>query len=180
MPDDTTAPTTGPLPSPRHEKFAQLMASGDYSAWEAYHNVYPLVKESTCRSNGPALFRTAFIKARVRQIQGDAAADTSMKIGEYRQFLTDIARTPIGELDENHPLTQKLTYTQIPGTKKGDAPIEVVRVEMPSKLAAVQELAKHNGWHAKVEVEHGATDALLEWLRQPGRPKEPPATEQAT
>jgi hypothetical protein len=181
MPDDPTPPAekpaNPPLPSPRHEKFAQLMATGEHPAWFAYTQAYPLVAESTCRTLGPKLFREPHIKARVAQIQGDAAADTSMQVQEYREYLSAIARTPVGEVDEMHMLAQKVKKTRrVSGKGEQAEEWETESIEMPSKLGAVQELAKHHGWNKADKVEVGASDDLMDFLariRQPGIPREP-------
>lgn len=171
MPDDNKpAPKPKPLPRPKEEKFAQLMASGEFAAWQAYHEVYPHVQESTSRTEGPAYLRKSHIAARVAELQGMTADATVMTLKEWQEWHTRAMRTPIADIDETSDLAQEVTYLRVGGPKgklkRGEAPegneVEdkpeetVVKIKSVCKQQSAAQLAKHFGW-TKDEVKHSGT-----------------------
>jgi hypothetical protein len=101
------------LKNPKHERFAQLAATG-MSARESYRNVYK-AKDSTCETNGPQLLRKTQVAARIAEIRGsldaEALADCLMTLREKREFLAAVVRAVPGELDEKSPVVQSFKQT---------------------------------------------------------------------
>jgi hypothetical protein len=69
--------------------------------------------------------------------------------------LVEILKTPIGEVNVDHRLCQSYDASG--------------KVELPSKLGAMQLLAKMCGWLEPEKHEHGASNELAELLRIEGR-----------
>jgi hypothetical protein len=69
------------------------------------------------------------------------------------QYLVEILKTPIEEVNVDHRLCQSYD------AKSG-------KVELPSKLGAMQLLAKMCGWNAPEKHEHGASNELTEVLKR--------------
>lgn len=188
MPDEKPPPKPKPLPRPKEEKFAQLMASGEFAAWQAYHEIWPEYEQSTARTKGPEMFRRSHIKARVAELQGMTADATVMTLKEWQEWHTMAVRTPIGEIDETHPLAQEMTFETKGGArgrlKRGQAeegneeasdPIQVVKIKSVCKQQSAAQLAKHFGW-TKEEVKHSGSvgveglGELLGSITRPGLP----------
>ena len=132
--------------NPRHEKFAQLIASGKYTQTAAYREVYP----SSRRWKDSALYPRAShlndkVLTRVQELQRASAEKVIITKAEALNILAAILKTPVGELDDRSLCAQRFMV-------KGD----MVVVEKPSIIAAYQELAKSLGWYLpeKQETEY--------------------------
>lgn len=135
----------GPLKNPRHERFALLLAEGRSQA-DAYRKAYPQSKrwkDEAVHVKGSEL--AGKVSVRVRELQEELAKRSVIQKEEVVKFLSDVVRTPIGEVGPDSPLAQAYE------SGKGG-----VRVSFVSKLAAIEQLAKLLGWYApqKVENEH--------------------------
>ena len=150
--------TQKPLSS-RREAFSQLMAGGNISAAEAYSKVYPKASKASAETMGPRLLRSPAVKARVAELQGKAAEGVVRKIEEVAKFCEDVIFTPLAGLDENSPLVQEVHYEQMRG--KGSENRETVKIKLPSKLDAIDKLAKLRGWYAVEKIQVDAGDPLL-------------------
>ena len=149
------------LLNPKHEAFAALVAEG-LSAAEAYRQTYPSAKPSTVETTGPQLLRSPQVALRVEELRAiqTKVIEEKFKMGreEVTQFLVDVVKTPIGEVDETHILCQEYTETSgVNGTTR--------KYKMPSKLDAVEKIIKMGGYYAPEKVEHsGSVVGLLQKL----------------
>lgn len=165
-----------PLQNPDYERFAQGLADG-MSAGKSYRkNVAERgTSMAICMVNASQLLakirlRADFLKARVSQIAAEKYDFGKEKLVGY---LIEVLETPIGELDESHPLTAEVTSEWKGGRQgqlmRGDAPdgnenaeqpYEVVKVKGFGKAEAAKQLATLAGWNAPDKVEHSGTVAM--------------------
>ena len=130
------------LNNPRHERFAQLVAEGRSQA-DAYRETFPQSKRWKDESVHVKASRVmAKVGPRVRELQEDLAKRSVIQKEEAIKFLSDVVRTPIGEIGPDSPLAQ--------GYERGK---DGLRVSYVNKLAAIEQLAKLLGWYAPQKVE---------------------------
>ena len=130
------------LNNPRHERFAQLVAEGRTQA-DAYRDAFPLSRKWKDSAIHPkASHLSDKVGTRVRELQEELAKRSVIQKEEVVKFLSDVVRTPIGEVGPDSPLAQAYE------SGKGG-----VRVSFVSKLAAIEQLAKLLGWYAPQKVE---------------------------
>ncbi len=73
-------------------------------------------------------------------------------------ILAEIVRTPVGEIDEAHPLAQEVRRDEVRG---GDKPVVArVMVKMPDKLVALRIIGAWNGWEKGTAADNKQADAL--------------------
>ena len=74
---------------------------------------------------------------------------------EMQMFLTDAIRTPIGMIEDDHPLCQKKTITVTTVRQKDGSEVETEKIilESISKMDAAKTLIKMKGWDAPVKVD---------------------------
>ncbi len=87
------------------------------------------------------MLKKAEIQSRITELQRAGEDEALLTIREKREFYAAIVRTPIGEIDDNHPLCQAVK--RIEATEKGGGSVEY---RMPDKLKATQldnELSGH-------------------------------------
>ena len=130
------------LQNARHERFAQLVASGKYSDMEAFKQAG--YSASSAQQNAHRLSENEGVKARIAELKGRNAEKCEMAREQAVQYLVEILKTPIGEVTADHRLAQSYD------AKSG-------KIELPNKLGAMQLLAKMCGWNEpeKHEFEHG-------------------------
>jgi hypothetical protein len=92
------------LDNPRHEKFAQLIASGE-SAGVVYGKIYRSLPASA-EASAARLLRNVKVRRRVAEIQAGAAARVGWSISERLAFLRRCAETPPSELSLSDPVCQ--------------------------------------------------------------------------
>jgi hypothetical protein len=126
----------GVLDNPRHERFAQLAASGKHPDWECYQLAYGCTKE-VAESHAWGLRADSGIKGRIAEIKAAQTATGIITRDEALRELTAAWRTPVGEVDEHHPLAQEVTR---------DAEGNVTKIKMVPKLPALEMLGKMSGW----------------------------------
>ena len=139
------------LANPRHELFAQAVASGK-SASEAYRQ---------CGANGKnadvhaaRMMVNDGISKRVAELKEAQSKKCEMTRDQLRQFLVDVIRAKPVEASFNNPLCE------ITMSKAGPAAV------FPSKLGAAAQLAKLTGWNEVEKVSVEAGDTLSAFLRQ--------------
>ncbi len=141
------------LDNPKHEAFAQAVAEG-LSAAEAHRQAYPGNKPETSETNGPKMLRSAQVALRVEELRGVQRAilekEFEMSRADVLRFLVEVVKTPIGKIDENHPLCQE--YAEQAGPNGVS-----YRYKMPSKLDAAEKIIKMAGYYAPEKVEHSGT-----------------------
>lgn len=125
------------LKNPKHEAFAQAVATGSSGAG-AYlvHISKGKCSRATCEVNSCQLLRDGTkVALRVSELREELAERSKEKaflsFDEKRNFFAMIVRTPIGEIDHTSPLCQERTF--IEGQEETS-----VKVKMPDKLRAIQ------------------------------------------
>jgi hypothetical protein len=89
------------------------------------------------------------IKLRLDELKQQVSDINVLSRVESLQFLANVVRTPIGQIDEMHPLAQAV---------KRSPEGNVVEVKMPAKLDALTLNAKLQGWLTeKTEHTHRLT-----------------------
>lgn len=131
-----------PLPEPRHEAFAQEMAKGTVTAFHAYKKVYEC-SDDCARAASYRLLDNVGIMKRVAELQLVGAVLASVHFGELIAFHALVIRTPIKEIDENHPLAQEVRRKRLIEGSGDEAEVyEVEQIKMVSKMDSARELAK--------------------------------------
>ncbi|HUD75922.1 MAG TPA: hypothetical protein VMQ76_12695 [Terracidiphilus sp.] len=128
----------GALDNPRHERFCQL-AAGGMSASDSYRLSYCYGQNwrtDNADVLGPRLMGEVGIRDRIGQLRARAGASTVLTLAEAQADLSAAWRTPVGDIDENHPLAQEVEY-KADGSK---------RVKAVPKLGALELLADLAGW----------------------------------
>ena len=123
---------TDPLPNPRHEAFAFLVAGGA-SAAEAYRKAGFKASGPTAQTKGPKLAKQGHIKVRVADLRRkaqEAAKEREVEgvltLAEKRLFLARVLRTPVGQVTADSDLAQEVTVDE-----------KTMKVKMPDKLKAL-------------------------------------------
>ena len=139
------------LAHPRHELFAQSVASGK-SASEAYRQSGATGKNADVHAARPMV--NDGIRKRISEIREEQAAKCQMTKDQFRQFLVSIILAKPEDAKFDNPLCE------IVMTKAGRAAV------FPSKLTAAAQLAKLTGWNEGEKVSVEAGDTLSAFLRQ--------------
>ena len=136
------------LANPRHELFAQAVASGK-SASEAYRQSGATGKNADVHA--ARLMVNDGISKRVAELKAAQSQRSELSRDELREFLTEVILTPAGNVDEQSRLCQSCKITP-----------ELREIRMPDKLAAAAQLAKLCGWHEPLDL--GGSDDELTML----------------
>lgn len=126
------------LDNPRHEKFAQLIASG-IDAKAAYARVYRGVRGESAEQGGSRLSKT--VKKRVRWLQSQSATATTLTMQERREFLARVTRARLDKLDleKDGDLIQEIDYHD---AESGGG---LKKIKTPGKRECVMDDAKLAG-----------------------------------
>ena len=138
------------LKNARHEKFAQLVTSGDLSATRAYINA----GYSKNGADGAAvkLQGIARVKARIKELKEEAAQDCKLTKKNILDFLADVMLTPAGSVHKAHHLCQSFKDTS-----------DINEVRMPDKLSAAVQISKMCGWNEPDKIAiSGSVDVVVE------------------
>jgi hypothetical protein len=123
-----------PLLNPRHEAFAQAVASGQSSA-EAYVCIYGQTRRHAAAVGGSRLRKKPAVTARVKALQTAAAEGVTVHLHHLLSFLSRVINTPISEVTESSTLCHR---------RKDTAYDE--DLAMPDKLTAVALAARLQGF----------------------------------
>ena len=110
------------LQNPRHERFAQAVASGR-SASEAYRQSGATGKNADVQA--AKLVVRGSICERVAELKEAQSRKSELSRDQLREFLTEVILTPAGRVDEKSRLCQSYKITP-----------ELREIRMPDKLAA--------------------------------------------
>ncbi len=130
---------------PKDEAFCQAIVSG-VSGTQAYrdHMAVGPVATTTAQTGGYLLLRNSYISNRIKELREADKRSVEEKLGFGREqatrYLVEAVTTPIGEIDQNHPLCQEMTTTMTEGST-------TVKLKSVSKLDAMEKLAKMAGWY---------------------------------
>ena len=108
------------LDNVRHERFAQLVASGK-GASEAYRQSGASGKNADVQA--AKLVVKGSIRGRVAELMEAQSQKSELSRDQAREFLTDVIRTPAGQVDEQSRLCQSYKVTP-----------EMREIRMPDKL----------------------------------------------
>jgi hypothetical protein len=151
MEDESTGDTRdAPLSNPRHEAFAQALATGKPAA-EAYRLAG--YAEAHAKNAGSRLANKPEVKARVALIRGETDAVTTISKARALEILAEIITTPIGKVDQDHYLCQEHSRTtgEHSTTEKW---------KMPSKMDALKLLGNWCGWEKGTDADRQAASAM--------------------
>jgi phage terminase small subunit len=138
------------LKNPRWEKFCQLyVESGNAS--EAYRRAG--YHSAITNGNGPRLIAVDSVKLRISELRAKALFATEMKREELAGYYAAVIKTPVGEVNEHHPLAQAVEITD-KGTK----------VRLPDKNVAAAQLARLVGWDQPSKIALSGDDTLTSYL----------------
>ena len=100
----------GPLPSPRHELFAQAVASG-MSASKSYALAYSRPRNGATRASAARLLTNANVKHRIAELRRGAAEQAKASLQALIPALDERARAAIstGRLREAVEILKRLT-----------------------------------------------------------------------
>jgi hypothetical protein len=139
------------LANPRHELFAQAVASGK-SASEAYRQSGATGKNADVHA--ARLMVNDGISKRVAELKEAQSKKCEMTRDQLREFLVSVILVKPEDANFQNPLCE------LAMTKAGPAAV------FPSKLAAAAQLAKLTGWNEGEKVNIEAGDTLSAFLRQ--------------
>ena len=128
---------------PTFQRFADYILAG-MTQTEAYQKTHPKCSPKACESKGARLVRNGKIAEYINNAVNRESEKTYLSREEKRQFLADIVRKPVGELNRDSPLCETFEVTSnAQGTR------EVVK--MMSKASAIQIDNKMMGHEAPTE-----------------------------
>jgi phage terminase small subunit len=138
--------------SPKQKRFVELYhVTGNAS--EAYAEAYGIAKAAASTSAWRALRRPE-VRDYLAEMEGDAREFVEATREEIVEYLLSVVLTPVGDLTPESVLAQEWSEDE-----KG------IRVKMPSKIAAIQELNRMLGFHGVHRVEVTAEADVVEMLR---------------
>ena len=141
--------------NPKQRKFAELLVQG-HTAKAAYLASYPKCSEACAATRGSDLKRHPQVKAVVKELRAELAKriteETVVMLKEALEFLSEIIRTPPGEVTEGHRICQSFKRTPT-----------IWEVKLPNKLRAVELVMKLQGLLSD-NVRHEAGDTLQDFL----------------
>jgi len=148
------------LKNVKHEKFAQLCASGLPRA-EAYRQAAGAQAGKNADANSDDWLQCRGVRERIRELQEENNRKSQLSREEALQWLAAVIKTPVGQVHTDHPLAQSYKLDN-------DGNLEV---RMPSKIEAIALLAKLNGWcepdRLALSMEDPLKNYLMELRRQP-------------
>lgn len=147
------------LLTPKQEKFCLLYHQSG-NAIQSYIEAYG-VKYETANRIAYRLLRNPAVQERLQELYDEAGEIAKVDKSEIIERWLEVISTPIGEIDETHPLAQEVTYRF---DKQGNETGKTVK--MPSKADGFKELARLIGAYEPDKVEHGVADELAELLKE--------------
>ena len=139
------------LPSIRHERFAEFVASGATYA-EAYRRVIGDCKNTDVKGN--QWLNKCGMKARIAELRAGNARKSELTREEALRWLADLIRTPIGSVGKDSPLVQSYEVDSEGKTK----------VRLADKLAGMQTLCRMTGWNEPDRIKLFTDNSLSAYL----------------
>ena len=141
------------LKNVKHEKFAQLCATG-LSRAEAYRRVAGVRAGKNSDANSDDWLNARGVRQRIQELQEQSAKKSELSREEALKWLTDLIQTPIGSVGKDSPLVQ--AYEE---DSEGN-----VKVRLADKIAGMQTLCRMTGWNEPQQVRLCTTDSLSAYL----------------
>lgn len=137
--------------NPRQEQFCQNYA--------AYGNASKAYREAYQGALGAGvsafkLLKNTDIQERIAEITGETAKRNEITKDELIAWWEEVRDTPVGEIDQDHPLAQEY--------QAGESGI---KIKMPSKERAMMEIARLTGAYEPEKKQVGLDDDLAEIIR---------------
>lgn len=142
-------PSRPPLSNPRHERFAQAIARGEYA-----DAAYKEAGFKNHRSSASRLLANASIQRRIAALQLENCEMSKIDRQEALAYLASVVRTPIGHVTADSPVCQEYSEATTP---EGQT---YLKVKMPSKIDALRLIGKWSGWERGTQAERDAAAAL--------------------
>jgi len=138
--------------SPKHEKFCQGIAAGQFACAAYLEHVSQGGTTKTAMEAASRLLADCKIAARIAELQTSFAEVLEKKLGVKRETiarsLVEIIKTPVGEVDETSPLCQEYKRSRrVTGAGEDAAEWQTEHVKTPSKIDAIDRLNKMAGWY---------------------------------
>lgn len=154
-----------PLNNPKHERFCLLVATGEYSAAEAYRKTVSKAgtaktsheEASKLAASPKARPRIRFLRSKAQEVASERAHGVVLSIAEKREFLARLVRCKV----QTEPADSDL-WNGIKATEHG------AEYKLPCKIAAIKQdndLAG-DGEEAKANSALSGLAALVERLRR--------------
>ena len=141
------------LKNVKHEKFAQLCATG-LSRAEAYRRVAGVRAGKNSDANSDDWLNARGVRKRIQELQERNSRKSEMTREELMAFYAAVIRTPADRVPAGSPVIQAYEMTES-GPK----------IRICDKAAAGAQLAKMCGWNEPDKVEMSA-DSLTSYLRE--------------
>lgn len=163
MPDPMPKRPEKPL-SVRHAKFCEGIAAG-LSGREAYKAAGYKVSDKSADEGASILSRNSKVKDRIAELRARSAEKADFSRDDMVQWLVDALKTPVGEIDQNHPLAQELTTDEVFVEKKGSKVIKR-RIKTVGKNECARLLCDMMGWKAPEKREIDLGTKTLDAVRE--------------
>lgn len=150
----------------RQRRVAELVVSGRPGG-RAYEEAGYSARGNNADAEASKLLKQPQMVAYMETLRAEARQRAKMGLDELQEFLADAIRTPIGQVDESHPLCQEYVRVQEKGGQQGKLKRgaasegnevstpeqEVIKIRSVDKLRAAGLLIGINGWNKPVKVE---------------------------
>lgn len=155
----------------RQRRFVELVVLGR-AAGRAYEEAGYDARGAVADQAASRLLRNVKVVSYREFLRNQARESSQMSLDEMVAYLTNVLRTPVGAVDQNHPLCQEYVHVQADddeaeeemvdlfGDTVSSKPKKIIRVKMVGKLDAGKMLIGLMGWNKPQQVELGADDAL--------------------
>lgn len=133
------------LKNARHERFAQIVASGKTQA-DAYRTVFPASrkwKDDNAVHSNASQMRTK-VAQRVAEIQAASAEKITITKARAINILADALTASPKDVNSDSKFAQEMVVNPVTGQ---------VTIRLPSKTAAFAELAKALGWYEPERIQ---------------------------
>ena len=141
------------LKNVKHEKFAQLCASGLPRA-AAYRRVAGPRAGKNSDANSDDWLNARGVRERIQELQERNSERSEITRQEALRWLADLIRTPIGSVGKDSALVQ--AYEE---DSAGN-----VRVRLADKIAGMQTLCRMTGWNEPEQVRLSSGNSLTAYL----------------
>jgi hypothetical protein len=141
------------LKNVKHEKFAQLCATG-LSRAEAYRRVAGVRAGKNSDANSDHWLNARGVRERIQKLQERNSERSEITRQEALRWLADLIRTPIGSVGKDSALVQ--AYEE---DSAGN-----VKVRLVDKIAGLQTLCRMTGWNEPDRIKLSTDDSLSAYL----------------
>lgn len=168
------------LALPRYEQYARAVAKGmiPYRAYLKHVSPatgLPVCSDKSAMDAVTSLNKDPRIAGRISELRASvhALADKEFAFGQLDMlnWHLDVMQTPIGHINEYHPLAQEFTYEEMEGRQAitdGEASPKryKVKVKMPAKMDAARAITDIMGWKAAEKVEVTGDEGVSSWVQK--------------